>query len=48
MTDIAKEKRDEIIIREQAELDKQKEKDSVLTIPDTISIQGESVELQEF
>ena len=48
LTDIAKEKRDEIIIREQAELDKQKEKDSVLTIPDTISIQGESVELQEF
>jgi len=48
LRDIAKKKLNKIIETEQVELDKQKAKDSVLTVPDTINIKGESVELQEF
>jgi TolA-binding protein len=48
LRDIAKKKLNEIIETERIELDKQKAKDSVLTVPDTISIKGEPVELQEF
>ncbi len=48
LTDIAKEKLNKINNLEQKEIEKQKQRDSVLTVPDTINIQGENVELQEF
>ncbi len=43
LTDIAMEKLDKINVQEQEELNIQKQKDSVLTIPDTISIKGEGL-----
>ncbi len=48
LTDIAKEKLEKINATELQEMKLQKQKDSVLTVPDTINIDGENVELQEF